>query len=194
MGTSATTRRSPLWHWRGNALRRREDVWEAWILLAAWLVVLVVGPVAGALSAQATVDRLAQRRAERHPATATLLSDSPRRVVGGEVTVDRAVAPVRWTAADGTSHTGRAQVDAGRQAGERVTVWLDRQDRLTAEPQSPADADIEAGFMGVASFAAVAVAAVAGVYGARVALDRRRSRAWEAEWRKLGSQWGRTAG
>ncbi|MEW2609953.1 hypothetical protein AB0937_07020 [Streptomyces sp. NPDC047880] len=193
MSSSATVRRSPLWHWRRNPLRRREDVWEAWILLVAWFVVIVAGPVAGVLGAQATVDRLAQRRAERHPTTATLLGDSSRSTVSGEVTIDRVIAPVRWTAADGTSRTGRAQVEAGRKAGERVVVWLDQKDRLTEEPQTPGDANVEAAFMGAASFGAVTVAAAAGVHGARMALDRRRSRAWDAEWRKLGPQWGRTA-
>ncbi|MFJ7333184.1 hypothetical protein ACIQUU_08015 [Streptomyces sp. NPDC101116] len=193
MGSSAAVRRSPLWRWRRNPLRRREDVWEAWILLVAWFVVVVAGPVAGVLGAQATVDRHAQRRVERHPVTATLLGDSPRSTVNGEITIERVTAPVRWTAADGTSHTGRAQVDAGRKAGERVVVWLDQKDRLTGEPQTPGDANVEAAFMGAASFGAVAVAAAAGVHGARLALDRRRSRAWDAEWRRLGSQWGRTA-
>ncbi|MFD8234789.1 hypothetical protein ACFV20_23305 [Streptomyces sp. NPDC059696] len=190
MGTSAAVRPSPLWRWRRSPLRRREDVWEAWILLAAWLVVALAAPLAGVLGAQATQEQLTQRRAERHPVTGTLLADSPRTAVNGGVTVDRVVAPVRWTAADGTSHTGRAQVDADRKAGERVVVWLDQKDRLTTRPQSPGHADIEAAFMGAASFFAVTGAAAAGFYGAHVVLDRRRGRAWDAEWERFGSPRG----
>ncbi|MGW3989191.1 Rv1733c family protein [Streptomyces sp. NPDC004830] len=194
MQTSATVRRSILWRWRRNPLRRREDVWEAWILLAAWLVVAVLGPLAALLSGRATVDSLAQRRAERHPVTATLLRDAPPAVSGDGAAVDRVFASVRWTTADGTSHTGRAQVDAGHEAGERVVVWLDRSDRPALVPQSPGEADVEAAFMGAASFAAVAASAAAGAWGARLLLDRRRNRAWEAEWRAHGAEWGRTSG
>ncbi|MFD8154890.1 hypothetical protein ACFV28_29620 [Streptomyces sp. NPDC059720] len=194
MGTSATVRCSPLWRWRRNPLRRREDVWEAWILLGACVLVALFGPLAAVLSARATVDSLAQRRAERHPVTATLLRDAPRTAWGDGGTVERVFASVRWISADGTSRTGRAQVEAGHKAGERVVVWLDRSDRPTLAPQSPGEADVEAAFLGAASFAAVAATAAAGVRGARVVLDRRRGRAWEAEWRRYGAEWGRTGG
>ncbi|MFF5955092.1 Rv1733c family protein [Streptomyces luteogriseus] len=193
MTPSTTVRRSHLWRWRRSPLRRREDVLEAWILLAVWLVTAVAGPVAGVLSARATVDSLARQRAERRPATAVLVREAPRGFVSGEVAIDHVITTVRWTAADGTSHTGRTRVNAGLKAGERVAVWMDREDRLTTEPQTPGQADIVATFMGAAAFLGVATAAAAGFYGARVVLDRRRSRAWEAEWRKQGSRWGRAS-
>ncbi|MFJ4557344.1 hypothetical protein ACIP4Q_14745 [Streptomyces massasporeus] len=193
MTTSTTVRRSRLWRWRRSPLRRREDLVEAWILLAAWLVAGVVGPVAGVLSVRATVDALAQQRAERRPASAVVVDDASRSFVSGGVTVDHVIATVRWTAADGTSHTGRTQVDAGSKAGERVAVWMDQGERLTTPPQTPGQADIEAAFTGVAAFIGVATAAAAGFYGARVVLDRRRSRAWDAEWQKQGSRWGRAS-
>lgn len=193
MTTSTTVRRSHLWRWRRSPLRRREDLVEAWILLTAWLVAAVVGPVAGVLSVRATVDALAQQRAERRPASAVVVDDASRSFVSGGVTVDQVIATVRWTAADGTSHTGRTQVDAGSKAGERVAVWMDQEERLTTPPQTPGQADIEAAFMGVAAFTGVATAAAAGFYGARVVLDRRRSRAWDAEWQKQGSRWGRAS-
>ncbi|MFJ7175981.1 hypothetical protein ACIQXA_06025 [Streptomyces massasporeus] len=193
MTTSRTVRRSHLWRWRRSPLRRREDVLEAWILLAAWLVTAVVGPVAGVLSARATVDTLAQQRAERRPATAVVVDGASRSFVSGGVSVDHVIATVRWTAADGTSHTGRTQVDSGSKAGERVAVWTDREERLTTPPQTAGQAGIEAAFMGAASFFGVAAAAAAGFYGSRVALDRRRSRAWDAEWQRQGTWWGRTS-
>ncbi|WP_263635550.1 hypothetical protein [Streptomyces sp. CoH27] len=39
--------RNPLGRWRDNPLRRREDVAEAWIVVALWVVVLVGGGSAG---------------------------------------------------------------------------------------------------------------------------------------------------
>lgn len=193
MTTSTTVRRSHLWRWRRSPLRRREDLVEAWILLAAWLVTAVVGPVAGVLSVRATVDALAQQRADRRPASAMVVDDASASFVSGGVTVDHVVATVRWTAADGTPHTGRTQVDAGAKTGERVAVWIDKDERLTPPPRTPGQADIEAAFMGAAAFIGVAGVAAAGFYGTRVVLDRRRSRAWDAEWQKQGSRWGRAS-
>ncbi|GGM21735.1 hypothetical protein GCM10010129_77610 [Streptomyces fumigatiscleroticus] len=188
----ANTRiRRSLWRWRRNPLRRREDVVEGWLLLATWLVIAVGGPWAGAMSAQATQETLAQRRAERHPATAVLVgapADSPGTTVG------QAFATVRWTAPDGTRHTGRALVDVGRKGGERVVVWTDRRDRLTTRPPTPVQAEAQAVTMGATAALALAGAAGGGYCGARIVLDRHRRRAWDAEWQDVGSQWGRTAG
>ncbi|MFI8191506.1 hypothetical protein ACIF8T_22245 [Streptomyces sp. NPDC085946] len=193
MHANRAARRS-LWRWRRSPLRRRVDVVEAWILVLVWLVVAVGGPLAGVLSADATVDALAERRAQRHPVTAALVRDAPRDSAVGATVGDRVFATVRWTAADGTRHTGKALVDGDRRAGDRVVVWTDRQDRITPEPQTPAQAELEAAFMGTASAIAVTGVAAAAFRAARVVLDRCRGRAWDAEWREAGSRWGRTAG
>ncbi|WP_077797136.1 hypothetical protein [Streptomyces sp. JHA26] len=185
--------RRALWRWRRNPLLRREDVLEAWILLMTWLVVAVAGPVAGVLGAQASVRDAAQRRAERHAATATLVRDARGSAVTDGTTRDRVDTLVRWTASDGTRHSGRASVDVGLKAGSRVTLWTDRQDHLAAAPPTAAQAGVDAVFTGAASSFAVVAAAAAGYYGARVVLDRRRRAAWENEWQEIGSQWGRAA-
>jgi hypothetical protein len=58
---------------------------------------------------------------------------------------------VRWTASDGSTRTGRTQVNTGLTAGSTVTVWQDRRGRLTAAPLNSTDAAIESGFLGAAS-------------------------------------------
>jgi hypothetical protein len=181
-----------LWRWRRNPLRRREDVLEAWVLLVVWLVVVVAAPLAGVLGARASAHTDAQRRAERYPVTATLVEDGPGSdgktgLAGGRVT-----AAVRWTAADGTRHTGRTLVDQGLRAGARLTVWTDRQGGLTSAPPTATRIAVDSAFTGVASSVAVVAATATGGLGVRVVLDKRRRRAWEAEWRRIGSQWGRT--
>ncbi|MFI2414374.1 hypothetical protein [Streptomyces sp. NPDC018947] len=188
-----TTMRRFLWRWRRNPLRRREDVLEGWILLITWLVVVVAGPVAGVLGSQATASAAAQRRAERHEVTATLAADAVGHGRVGAATGDRAGATVRWTAPDGTRHSGRASVDEGLKAGSRVTVWIDQRGHLAAAPPTAAQAEVDAAFMGAASSVAVVAAAAAGYYGARVVLDRRRRGTWENEWQRIGSLWGRAA-
>lgn len=186
------TRRS-LWRWRRNPLRRREDVLEAWILLITWLVVAVAGPVAGVLGAQASAHAAAQRRAERHAITAKLVTDATGSALNGGTARDRIDTTVRWTASDGSRHWGKASVGEGLKAGSRVTLWTDRQDHLTAAPPTAAQAGVDAAFMGAASSFAVVAAAAAGLYGARVVLDRRRRAAWDNEWQEIGSQWRRAA-
>ncbi|MET8455625.1 Rv1733c family protein [Streptomyces parvulus] len=192
MRRNRTVRRS-LWRWRRNPLRRREDVLEGWILLVVWLLVAVAAPVAGILGAQASAHSSAQRRADRHPVTAVLSSDASRDSLAGGTTGGRVDAAVRWTAPDGTRHSGKATVDENMKAGSQVTVWTDRQDRLTPAPPSATQAGVDAAFMGAASTFAVVTAAAAGYYGSKLVLDRRRRAAWEDEWREIGSQWGRAA-
>nr|WP_246559085.1 hypothetical protein [Streptomyces plicatus] len=166
---------------------------EAWILLIVWLVIALVGPVAGVLGAQVSAHSAAQRRAERHAVTATLVSDVPHNALADGTTGGRVDATVRWTASDGTRHSGKAAVEGGLKAGSRVSVWTDRQNHLTPAPPTVSQAGVDAAFMGAASSFAVVTAAAAGYYGARLVLNRRRRTAWEDEWQQIGSQWGRTA-
>lgn len=56
-----------LWRWRSNPLRRRDDVLEAWLVLAVWALIAVGGTLAGVLTARAADDVFAQQRAERTP-------------------------------------------------------------------------------------------------------------------------------
>ncbi|MFJ4201148.1 hypothetical protein ACIP2Y_16160 [Streptomyces sviceus] len=49
------------WRWRSNALRRREDVLEAWLVPAVRVLV--------------AVDDFAQRRSDRTPVRAVLIRD-----------------------------------------------------------------------------------------------------------------------
>jgi len=188
-----TTIRRSLWRWRRNPLRRREDVLEAWILLIVWFVIAVAGPVAGVLASHAAAHSAAERRVERHSATATLVSVASSNPLATGTTGGRVDATVRWTASDGTRHSGRIPVDEGMKAGSRVTVWTDSRNQLTTAPPSATQAGVDAAFMGAASSFAVVAAAAAGYYGARVVLNRRRRAAWAHEWDVVGSQWGRTA-
>ncbi|MGY5633992.1 Rv1733c family protein [Streptomyces rochei] len=188
-----TTIRRSLWRWRRNPLRRREDVLEAWILLIVRLVIAVAGPVAGVLASHAAAHNAAERRVQRHPTTATLVSDASSDPLATSATGGWVDATVRWTAPDGTRHSGEIPVDEGMRAGSRVTVWTDSRNQLTTAPPSVTRAGVDAAFMGAASSFAVVAAAAAGYYGARAVLDRRRRAAWAHEWEDISSQWGRAA-
>lgn len=187
--------KSGLWRWRSSPLRRREDVVEAWLVLAVWIVVVVGGAVAGVVTARAAGDVFAAQRAHRHPVRAVLLADAPYGATAAWPAGGLVRAPVRWTAPDGTPRTGDTLVDSGLKAGAGVVVWEDDQGGLApSRPANPTEGAIEAALFGTA--AALAVAAP--VYGAgalgRAWLDRRRMARWDREWNLVEPRWGHRTG
>ena len=75
--------RMPLWRWRNNPIRRRDDVFEAWLLLAVWVLIAAGGTAIGVVAAHAADQVFAQQRAERTPGRAVLLDDAPRTATSG---------------------------------------------------------------------------------------------------------------
>lgn len=189
MRTCGRTKRW-LWRWRANPLRRRDDVLEAWLVLALWMLMAVGGTLAGVLTARAADDVFMQQRTERTPVTAVLLTDTPP----AESTSYRAFAQVRWTARDGSARTGRTLVEGGLRAGSTTVLWTDTQGNLTTRPPSRTGAAVEAGLLGATS--ALAVTGIAfGVTGAaRWCLDQRRIDEWGREWDLVGPRWGHKTG
>ncbi|PKV83140.1 hypothetical protein [Streptomyces sp. TLI_146] len=186
--------RQRLWRWRNNPLRRRHDIVEAWLVLAVWTVVVVGGTVAGLTTAHAADAMFARQRAERRSVRAVLLSDVPRDPSAPRGTPDRRMAPVRWTAPDGSPRTGRGVVNAGLTAGSQVTLWQDSRGRLTLPPTSSTAAAIEAGSLGTAAAAVLGGLVFGAGTIARWRLDRRRMDAWGCEWELVGPRWGNKTG
>jgi hypothetical protein len=179
------------WRWRRSPLRRRSDTVEAWIVLASWMLALLAGLLAGQTAAMALDDTLASRRAQLRPVPAVLTEDAaeePQSVTSG-TSSETVWVKVRWTAADGSTHTGRAKAETGTAAGTRVTVWTDRAGVLVAEPPTATEARLQSALAGVL----VALGVGATVLGCgrlvRRRLDRRRLAQWDAEWERVGPQW-----
>ncbi|GAA3772108.1 hypothetical protein GCM10022403_004230 [Streptomyces coacervatus] len=189
MRTGRRTKRW-LWRWRANPLRRRDDVIEAWLVLALWALFTVGGTLAGVLTARTADDVFMQQRAERIPVTAVLLTSTPR----AEAKSYRAFAQVRWTGADGSAHTGKTLVDGGLRAGSTTELWTDTRGNLTTRPPSPTDAAAEAVLLGAASALAVTGIAFGATGAARWWLDRRRIDGWGREWDLVGPRWGHKTG
>lgn len=171
-----------LWRWRSNPLRRRDDILEAWVVLAVWALIAIGGTLAGALTAGAADDVFAQQRAERTPVRAVLLSDTPR--TGAKSY--RALAKVRWTAPDGSVHTDKALVNYGQKAGSKIVVWTDEQGDLNTAPPSRTEASVEAGLLGAAAALAVSGVVVGAGGATRWLLDRRRISRWGRDWDLIG--------
>lgn len=185
-----------LWRWRRNPLKRRADTVEAWVVLCAWLLTVLAGVLAG-LAATRTVEHgLARQRAEWHPVVARVVERVPGLAAPDADTPsgDRVWATVRWSLPAGPSRTGQARVRPGSAAGTPVTVWTDAQGRPVTPPASADQARVRSAFIG--TLVGVSAAAVPFVTGLalRGRLERRRMERWDAEWARLGPQWGRTTG
>lgn len=177
-----------LWRWRRNPLRRRSDVLEAWIMLAAWVFTVLGGAVAGLATVGAVENSLARERAESRTVPAQLIEDA-REASGpaGRVVWTR----VRWTAPDGTVRSGQVRVAAGTLADTPVLVWTDPDGRLVDRPTTVPVARLRAWLIGV--FAGAGVAGIPLAVGSflRGRLERRRVDRWDEDWARIGPLWGR---
>ena len=187
------TRKAWLWRWRRNPLRRRSDLLEAWIVLIAWLLAVVAGVAAGWAAGALLEQGIDARRTQVHPVSAVLTRDAPRNPVATTAGAheDTVWAKVRWTAADGSLRTGSARVEPGSTAGTAVTVWTDRTGALTARPPTAVEARTHVVAVGTSAGLAAGAAVLGCGRLARLALDRRRLREWEAQWARVGPQWRR---
>ncbi|MGY4927145.1 Rv1733c family protein [Streptomyces sp. 900105755] len=197
-----------LWRWRRNPLKRRADTMEAWVLLGAWLLTLLAGVFAGVAAARSVEDGLARERVEWHPVVAHVLDKAPGSAdaksgssgssesskSSDSSNGERVWARVGWTVADGSAHSGQARVPAGSRVGTPVTVWTDLQGHLVTRPVTTSEAHLRSALIGgLVGLSAAAVPFVAGLV-ARGRLERRRMDRWDAEWARLGPQWGRMTG
>ncbi|MEV6167159.1 hypothetical protein AB0L99_02890 [Streptomyces sp. NPDC051954] len=185
-----------LWRWRRNPLKRQADMVEAWVLLGAWVITLLVGVCAGLAVNRSVEHGLARERVEWRPAAARLTEQAAGQALAnsGAVSGERVWGKVRWTAPDGSVHTGQARVRTGSAVGTTVKVWTDRKGRLVTRPATASQARSQAAMTG--ALMGVGAAAVPFVCGRFLhgRLERRRMEMWDAEWALLGPLWGRTTG
>ncbi|MFE1895125.1 hypothetical protein [Streptomyces yangpuensis] len=181
-----------LWRWRRNPLRRRSDVAEAWLGVAAAALLLVLVPTLGVATAAVAEHSALDQARGLHRTTAHLVGDAPAAPArfSNLATEDRVSARVRWTTPSGTSKSGAALVAAGNRAGSPVTVWLDDAGRIHPAPPTAAQARSQAAAFGAAAGAGVCVLVLGGWWGARARLETRRSARWDRDWAEFDSHRG----
>ncbi|MFF8034672.1 hypothetical protein [Streptomyces sp. NPDC016626] len=184
-----------LWRWRRNPLRRRGDLAEGWLLLAAFVLAPLLGVFSGVTAAGAVEESLAERQERIRPVPAVLAEDAARTPPApvteeGDGGGDGAVrAKVRWTAPDGTGRTGRARVEPGSAAGTALSVWTDPSGRLAPAPPEGAEAGFQVVMAGITAAGAAGGAVLLGGRLVRARMRRRRLAEWEAEWRRVEPSW-----
>jgi hypothetical protein len=177
-----------------NPLRRGTDRVEAVLRLVIILLMVVAVPAAAVAAARwadhYALHRAQVQRAVNHQVTAVLLSDAP--AIGTpdpNTSLQTAWVPARWQPPGQPPRTGEVLAVAGARKGSTVRTWIDPSGAVT---DPPLDHRVIAGDVLIAVTATFLVSGLlllaAGALARRV-LDRRRLRAWEAEWRTSGPLW-----
>jgi hypothetical protein len=177
-----------------NPLRRGTDRVEGALRLVTIILVVVAVPAA-AVAAGRWADHYALhwaqvQRAVNHQVTAVLLRDASATGIPDPYTsVQTTWVPARWQPPGQPPRTGEVLAVAGACKGSTVRTWIDPSGAVT---DPPLDHRVVVGNVWLAVMMTCLVSwvllAAAGML-ARRALDRRRLRAWEAEWRASGPQW-----
>ncbi|MEU7359908.1 MULTISPECIES: Rv1733c family protein [Streptomyces] len=184
-----------LWRWRRNPLKRRADVVEAWVVLGACLLTVLAGVLAGLAAAGSVEHGLARERATWRPTVARVVAQVPGKSPAHSSHAsagERIWAEVRWTVSDGSAHTGRTRVEPGSKPGTPVTVWTDPRGHLVSRPATASEAAFRSTLIGLLVGASTAAVPFVAGLAVRSRLEHRRMEAWDAEWARLGPQWGRT--
>ncbi|WP_280362255.1 Rv1733c family protein [Nocardia wallacei] len=178
--------------WARNPMLRGVDRVEGWIRLLAAVVVLLAIPAsipAGVDGYTAAVARIESENAAKVTVPAVIITDPIRVPATDRVTVDRMQAEARW---NHEGRTGEAPIDVAGTAkrGDRIELWLGPDGRPTTDPVA-ADAAIGQGIgLGLLTFAGIATATGVVVWLSGRLLDRRRSAAWEHEWKEVSPALG----
>jgi hypothetical protein len=175
-----------------NPLRRGSDRAETAIVAGLVTAFLAVAPftavTAGHWVYAAGLHEQRAQAAAWHRVPALVLKDAP-----SDSFVDYGPSavpvPARWAAPDGSQHTGYVGVPAGTRAGSSVTTWTDAAGRLTGPPLVSAQVADRAALAAMAAPLIAAILLLVAWMLARRALDKRRSAAWDAEWKVTGPQW-----
>jgi hypothetical protein len=195
---AAGTRWARCVRWLGldrNPLRRPADRIEAAVRLTTAMLILVAVPIA-ALAAGQRADHMflrdtQARQAADHQVSAVLTEDVPASSTATDpyVTVQTTWAPARWTAPDGSAHSGQVLVPAGASKGTKTPIWINASGVITDPPAGHLDVVAEVSVTVMVTSLGLIIVLLSGLGLTRRALDRRRLSAWEAEWRAVGPLW-----
>jgi hypothetical protein len=177
-----------------NPLRRGTDRVEGALRLVMIIVLVAVVPAtavaAGRWTEHHVLHQAQAQQAVEHQVTAVLLRDTPATGTPDPYTsVQTAWVPARWQPPGQPYRTGEVLALAGARKGSTVRTWIDPSGAVT---NPPLDHRVIRGDVWMVVMATLVVSGLLllGAAGlARWMLDRRRLRAWEAEWRTSGPLW-----
>lgn len=181
---------------RRDALPRRvtdrvEDL-AAWAFTAIGLFA-AVGAVVVGVAAHDAADQPG-RIDDATPVRAVLLADVPSPPTAAQrIPPPAARVPVSWTSADGVEQVGELALRTRLHAGARLTVWADRDGRLTISPPPEHQGGAVAFGVGATLAAASGAWAVLTLLwsGLGRVVAARNDAAWAREWARVEPLWSR---
>jgi hypothetical protein len=177
-----------------NPLRRRIDRIEAAIRLVTVILLLAGVPIATIAVARQT-DHLALRlahaqQATEHEVTAVLLQRASADGIPDPYTsVQTTYVLARWQPPGRPAQSGQVLAPAGAPAGSTVTVWIGASGALASPPPDRQMIADDACIAAVLTCLVASLILLESSKLARRALDWRRLRAWDADWRATGPLW-----
>ncbi|OCC10290.1 hypothetical protein [Streptomyces sp. PTY087I2] len=187
---------------RDNPLRRATDRREAWVALAA-LLLLVIGAPAAGWAGGSVADAALQRSVraqhqERRPVDAVVVGRAPGRAryVGDpEGRTERAAhiwVVASWQAPDGTPRTGEVATASGTGVpGSPLRIWTDASGVPVPPPMDGHAARTHAVLGGIGTFLLAAGCVEAGRRVVVGRMVRQRYARLDREWAAAGAGWGR---
>lgn len=173
-----------------NPLRRRIDRAETIIILML-LVAFGCGAWFGAhaaarwIAARSAAEMQAQRTTVHRVRAVLLEQPVPQRAYD---TYLGSQALARWTAPDGSKHSGEVTAPLNTPIGSTVLTWINQSgDQVT--PLLPDQAAFRSDIAAAVTVSAAGMAALLLGIAVHCALDRRRLAAWDAEWLATGPRW-----
>lgn len=177
--------------WRGHShdpFRRRTDRMSAWARIVAGVAVTVAAPTTGVLVTDAFAASLRQDESlERTTAVAQEGATHP--TAFAENSSARALATVKWEAADGTSRTGEASVPVNTKARAQVTIWLDERGKPKQPPPPAEDIRAMSVSAGVLAGTGTSVVVLGGYQLTKLRIAALCAREWEREWAAVEPLW-----
>ena len=177
-----------------NPLRRTVDRVETGVRLAA-LVLLLTAVPAAVLLAGRTADHVFLRDAHAQQATDRQVTATLTQSAGTSGAADpyssvqTTWARARWTAPNGTARSGQILVMAGAAAGSTVRIWVNASGAATDPPAGAKHVMAEVAVTVLITGTTLILVLLGAEALACRSLDRRRSAAWDAEWRAIGPRW-----
>ena len=177
-----------------NPLRRGTDRIEAALRLTIMILLVAAVPIAAvAVGRQADHLALRQAQAQRaadHLVTAVLLLNAPATGTPDPYTsVQTAWVPARWQPPGSPTRTGLVLALAGARKGSTVRTWIDASGAVTDPPLDHRDVTGQVCVAVMTTCLVSLLVLLAGSALGRCALDRRRMKAWEAQWRASEPLW-----
>ena len=177
-----------------NPLRRGTDRVEGILRLVMIIMVVAVVPAtavaAGRWTYHHVLHQAQAQQAADHQVTAVLLRDAPATGVPDPYTsVQTAWVPARWQPPGQPYRTGEVLAVAGARKGSTVRTWIGPSGAITDPPLNHRVIRGEVLMAVMATLLVSGVLLLSAASLARRMLDRRRLRAWEAEWRTSGPLW-----